>query len=117
VREAHANCGAKPPYRLDAALRAFGTDRLEGNAYGELEALRDEARWLASLEAGSDLGERSPEDVRFLLGAIHDYLGRSLRPFEQEPRWVHVLAPDRYDQLALRAFRGLDFGDLLGLWD
>jgi hypothetical protein len=117
VREGHANCAGGPPYCLDAALSAFDTERLERNAYGELEAMRDEARWLASLEAGSDLGQRSAEDVRFLLGAIHDYLGRALRTFEQEPRWTHVLTADRYDQSALRAFQGLDFGDLLGLWD
>jgi hypothetical protein len=126
IAEAHANCNAAtlvawgfeaPALKVQALLTALGTGRLEAQAHGELEAIYAEGEWLSTLEPRADTPQRSWEDVRFLLGAIHDYLVRAQRPLERNPALLHHIPPERYDPTRLRAFRGLDFGDLLGLWD
>ena len=56
---------------------------------------------------------------RFLLGVVHWYLDGALsaEPGARAARKTHVLRPHDYDRDALRVYRGLDYGDLLGLWD
>jgi hypothetical protein len=98
-------------------LRALDTDRVLERSYGELPALRLELQWLGGLSPDSDLGARSWEDVRFLLGCIHGYLDSALGDLERGHSTPHTQPADAYDADSLRAFRGLDFGDLLGLWD
>lgn len=152
LEEAHRNCeaaraltrGRTPPpgaplfrtVELETALleNPWVTDR----ALGELDALLDEAAWLAALEPHAALGQRSWEDVRFLLGAIHWYLERAwdAAARSEEARRAHaglagalegkpLPSPRRhegdataYDRRSLREFHDLPtFEDLLGRWD
>ena len=57
--------------------------------------------------------------LRFLLGVVHWYLDGALsaEPGARAAREAHALRPQDYDRDALRVYRGLDYGDLLGLWD
>lgn len=150
--EAHGNCeaaralarGHLPP----AGAPLFRTTELEtallenrwvaDRALGEADTLLDEAAWLAALDPHATLGDRSWEDVRYLLGGIHWYLERAWdaaarsevarrahpdlagalegTPLPEPAR--HDQAPDAYDRRSLREYHDLPtFEDLLGAWD
>lgn len=115
-QEGHDPAGG-PLFSVRELSRALEDTLLEAHAYGELPALRREARWLGGLRGDSDLGPRTWEDVRFLLGCVHWYLGAALQAAGELPRRTHSHAVEAYDQARLREYRGLDFGDLLGQWD
>ncbi len=107
-------------------------------ALGEADTLLDEAAWLAALEPHATLGDRSWEDVRYLLGGIHWYLERAWDAGARseaarrahpglagalegvplpEPR-RHDEPAEAYDRRDLRAYHDLPtFEDLLGAWD
>jgi hypothetical protein len=104
-------------FRTRALRFALDAEALEARAHGELPALRAEARWLAGLHPNSDPGPRSWGDVALLLGAIHDYLERATRAEGHPVQHPHTIPAHRYPPASLRAYRGCDFGDLLGLWD
>lgn len=152
LEEAQSNCeaahaltrGALPP----PGAPLFRTTELESalldnpwvadRALGEADTLLDEAIWLAALDPHAALGDRSWEDVRFLLGGIHWYLERAWDAAARSeaarrahgglagalhgvplpaPRG-HVHAPESYDRRSLREYHDLrDFEDLLGRWD
>jgi hypothetical protein len=77
-----------------------------------------EAAWLSTLSPESALGERTWEDVRFLLGGVHWYLENAAGDLPGEaPGPPHGTPDHAYDHGRMRAFRGLEFSDLLGLWD
>lgn len=138
LAEADRNCeAAREPatcrlttVELEAALleNPWVTDR----ALGEVDTLLDEAAWLSSLAPGAQLGERSWEDVRFLLGGIRWYLARALEAGERSQAALRArpelgdadapvtVAPshEEYDRGALRAYRDVStFEELLGQWD
>ena len=102
-------------FRTDALLRALDSERVRAGAYGELPALRREARWLAQVQPGDPPAGRSWEDVRFLAGALHWYLEGALQ--RVHPGEAHQLLPQAYAHDSLQAFRGLTFADLLDRWD
>jgi hypothetical protein len=150
--EAHGNCeaaralarGQLPP----AGAPLFRTTELETallenpwvveRALGEVDALLAEAAWLAALDPHAALGDRSWEDVRYLLGGIHWYLERAWEAAARseaarrahpalagalggkplpDPR-RHDQAPEAYDRRSLREYHDLPtFEDLLGRWD
>lgn len=102
-------------FRTEALLRALDTERVRDGAYGELPALRREARWLAKVQPGDPPAGRSWEDVRFLAGALHWYLEGALH--EVPAGEAHEVLPQAYAHDSLEAFRGLSFADLLDRWD
>ncbi|HBP23427.1 MAG TPA: hypothetical protein DEA08_37320 [Planctomycetes bacterium] len=102
-------------FRTEALLAALDTERVREGAYGELPALRREARWLASVQPGDPPAGRSWEDVRFLAGALHWYLEGALR--EVPSGEAHEVLPQAYAHDELQEFRGLGFADLLDRWD
>ena len=102
-------------FRTEALLRALDTERVQAGAYGELPALRREARWLAQVQPGDPPAGRSWEDVRFLAGALHWYLEGALR--EVPAGEAHEVLPQAYAHDSLQALRGLSFADLLDRWD
>lgn len=127
-REASENCliadlaalgfNTQPAFDVRALLRALDCEQIQAGAYGELPALRREARWLASVRGAEDLGERSWEDVRLVAGALHWYLDGALEGAELAHE-SHVVRD--YDRESLKAFRDLDlhlpFQSLLDEWD
>jgi hypothetical protein len=128
-KQAHTNCliGAlvdggfgparDPLFGVDDVLRALDTERVLARSYGELPSMRAELNWLGQLTPHTDLGKRSWEDVRFLLGCLHGYLDAALRADERVVARIHAQPAESYDGGSLQAFQGLEFGDLLGLWD
>ncbi|MGE0710457.1 MAG: hypothetical protein AB7N76_09925 [Planctomycetota bacterium] len=104
-----------PLFQTTELLAALSSDRVQRGAYGELPALEREARWIGELTTSSDLGGRSWEDVRFLVGALHWYLagaGEDVAPGE-----AHAVPHERYQQERLREFKDLGYEDLLARWD
>ncbi len=150
--EAHGNCEAAralargqlpPPGAPLFRTAELETALLENpwvveRALGEVDTLLEEAAWLAALDPQATLGDRSWEDVRYLLGGIHWYLERAWEAAARSetarrahaglagaleglplpaPR-RHDQAPEVYDRRSLREYHDLPtFEDLLGRWD
>lgn len=102
-------------FEVSAVRYLLQNPDLEAASYGELPAIQAELTWIAGLESREDLGRRSLEDLRFLLGAIHWYLeGVLAPPIGAE---FHLGRAPSFDSERLREFAGLDFADLLAQWD
>lgn len=124
LREARDNClvagflargepvESTPLFATAELRKALRTDLVVGGSYGELQAIDEEARWLAGLTKTSERHGRSWTDVAFLVGAIHWYLHGHAK---QESTENHL--DQTYDEATLREFRGLTFEDLVGMWD
>jgi hypothetical protein len=135
--EARANCDAARELELaidtESGRRVFVETRELERALDtdlvtkaldrrELEALLGAARFVRALERSLDspaaaraclaAARLTPEDARFLLGAIHARLDRVAAEAGDRPRTA-AASPARYDPRRLRQFRGVGFAAAL----
>ena len=107
--------GAWEPLQVGAIRQLLGAPAIEAESYGELPAIHSELDWIEGLKSTEDLGLRTLEDLRFLVGAIHWYLEGATAPLTGAAE--HLDLPREYDAKRLREFRGMDYADLLAEWD
>lgn len=145
VNEAHENCallaessGLEVWLQLDFQRAKAAVEEnplVHAGTYGELPALIGTLRFLESyrkasadprsLDALLSARDYSEEDIRFLAGFIHWYLGIAYEHwrerFEVDPfisrAFSHEGHATRFDPERLRAFKGKDFQTLLGEMD
>jgi len=107
--------GPWEPLRVGAIRQLLEAPAIEAESYGELPAIRSELDWIEGLESSADLGERSLEDLRFLVSAIHWYLEGATEPLVGAAE--HLDQPTDIDAECLIEFAGMDYADLLAEWD